>query len=50
MEKYIILEKKMFEKTSAFEKRVNDQHRKGYRAVNMALGQAGYAVLMEKAS
>ncbi len=39
----------MFEKSAAFEKRINDQHRKGYRAVNMALGQ-GYAVLMEKMS
>jgi hypothetical protein len=50
MDKYIILEKKMFEKTVSFEKRINDQQRKGYRAVNMALGQAGYAVLMEKMS
>ena len=50
MDKYIILEKKMFEKSSAFEKRINEQNRKGYRAVNMALGQAGYAVLMEKMS
>lgn len=50
MDKYIILEKKMFEKTVAFEKRINDVNRKGYRAVNMALSQAGYAVLMEKMS
>tara|TARA_B100000745_G_scaffold292490_1_gene233410 strand:- start:466 stop:618 length:153 start_codon:yes stop_codon:yes gene_type:complete len=50
MDKYVILEKKLFEKTAAFEKRINEQYRKGYRAVNMALGQSGYAVLLEKVS
>jgi len=50
MDRYVILEKKLFEKTPAFEKRVNDFHRKGFKAVNMALSQGGYAVLMEKVS
>ena len=48
MDTYIILQKGAFEKVKAFEKRINDQHRKGYRAVNLMAGSAGYAVLMEK--
>jgi hypothetical protein len=50
MEKYIILEKKMFEKTATFEQRINDASRRGYRAINIAFGQAVCAVLMEKMS
>ncbi len=49
MDKYVIIEKKVFEKTAAFEKRVNDQSRKGYKALNISVSQSGgYAVLMEK--
>ncbi|MBO6517147.1 MAG: hypothetical protein JJ975_11410 [Bacteroidia bacterium] len=50
MDKYMILQRKAFEKTVAFEKRINEQARKGYRAVNLYVGQAGWAVLMEKIS
>lgn len=50
MEKYIIIERKTFEKKSAFEKRINDTYRKGYRAINITNGQGAYSVLMEKVS
>ncbi len=46
----MILQRKAFEKLTTFEKRINEQSRKGYRAVNLHVGQAGWAVLMEKMS
>ncbi len=50
MDKYMILQRKAFEKAATFEKRLNEQARKGYRAVNLHTGQGGWAVLMEKMS
>lgn len=47
MEKYIILRGKAFESLDKFQKRVNEQAAKGYRAVNLA-GNMGTIVLMEK--
>ena len=48
MEKYVILQMKAFEKSETFQKRINDQVRKGYRALNLASGSAGVMVLFEK--
>ena len=51
MDKYIIVERKIFEKKSAFEKRINDTYGKGYKAINLTNGPEGsYSVLMEKVS
>lgn len=50
MDKYVIIQKKAFEKNSSFEKRINEQARKGYRAINLTVYGGVYAVLMEKMS
>ena len=47
MEKYIIVRGKAFESTDKFQKRVNDQASKGYKAISIT-GAAGTIVLMEK--
>jgi hypothetical protein len=49
MEKYIIVRGKAFESVDKFQKRVNEQAAKGYKAINVA-GQIGTVVLMEKLS
>lgn len=47
MDKYIILRTKSFESLEKFQKRINEQAMKGYRAVCFG-GQTGGLVLMEK--
>jgi hypothetical protein len=48
MEKYIILRVKAFEKAEKYQKRVNDQAAKGYKAISIT--SHGNVVLMEKIS
>lgn len=48
MDKYVLIRSKVFESTDKFQKKVNDQARKGYRAVNISGMEGGYVVLMEK--
>lgn len=47
MEKYIIVRGKAFESIDKFQKRVNEQASKGYRAISIT-GTMGTIVLMEK--
>jgi hypothetical protein len=47
MEKYIIVRGKAFESVDKFQKRVNEQAAKGYKALSIT-GAAGTIVLMEK--
>ncbi len=49
MEKYILVRGKAFESVDKFQKRVNEQAAKGYKAISVA-GQVGTIVLMEKLS
>lgn len=49
MEKYVIIRGKAFESMDKFQKRINEQASKGYKAVNIA-GNMGTIVLMEKIS
>ncbi|MDB9882369.1 hypothetical protein N8368_04600 [Bacteroidia bacterium] len=48
MNKYIILEKGLFEKLVKFEERINSKY--GYEAISLSRTDSGYAVLMKKAS
>lgn len=47
MEQYVIVSQKPFESKGKFQKRINDQAKKGYKAVGIS-GQMGGHVLMEK--
>ena len=47
MEKYVIVRGKAFESMDKFQKRVNEQASKGYKAVSIT-GNMGTIVLMEK--
>ena len=46
MEKYVIVRVKAFEKAEKYQKRINEQAAKGYRAISITA--AGNVVLMEK--
>jgi hypothetical protein len=48
MDQYVIIRSKVFESTEKFQKKVNEQARKGYKAVNIAGMEGGYVVLMER--
>ena len=48
MDKYVIVRSKVFESTEKFQKKINEQARKGYKAVNIAGMEGGYVVLMER--
>ncbi len=48
MDKYVIIKSSVFESAAKFEKKVNDQAHKGYKAINIAGMEGGYVVLMEK--
>lgn len=49
MNKYKIFRKKVFESDDKFEKRLNEECRKGYRPINMTYDASiGLAVLLEK--
>lgn len=50
MEKYIILSSKTFEKIEKFQVRVNEQARKGYKAISMSHTGGNMCVLFEKIS
>ncbi len=50
MEKYIILTSKAFEKMDKFQSRLNDQSRKGYKALSMTHTGGSLCVLFEKIS
>ena len=50
MEKYIILVSKTFEKMDKYQARVNDQARKGYRAVSMVHSGGALCTLFKKIS
>lgn len=48
MDQYVIIRSKVFESTEKFQKKVNEQARKGYKAVNITGMEGGYVVLMER--
>jgi hypothetical protein len=49
MNKYRVFRKKIFESDEKFEKRLNEECRKGYRPINLTYDAgAGLVVLLEK--
>jgi hypothetical protein len=49
MKKYVIFKKRLFESMGKFEDRLNEECRKGYRAISMASDyNSGLVVLLEK--
>jgi len=50
MEKYVLVQGKAFEKLAKYQTRLNDQARKGYRAVSMSNTSGVLCTLFEKIS
>ncbi len=48
MEKYVLLKVKPFESLKKFQARINEQARKGYRAINITGQHGAQVILMEK--